>query len=90
MEVKHEKSNKRFVAKIDNNEAELSYRILDDGTLDYHRTYVPENLRGQGIAQKVTEEALNFAKDQNKKVKPSCPFVEKYIEKNQHYQDLLA
>jgi len=89
LEIKHDKKNQRFYAEKNHKESELLYKKIDEQTLDYYSTYVPESLREQGIAGQVTEYALQYAKDNHYQVVPSCPYVKSYIDKHPKYQSLL-
>jgi predicted GNAT family acetyltransferase len=61
--VHHDNAARRFTADIDGVEAVLEYRELDGGTLDYYHTFVPQSLRGAGIASRLTDAALRYARD---------------------------
>ena len=86
--------------QVHRNEQAQSFEITRDGeraALDYEmqgpdlaltHTYVPDAWRGQGVAQKLAEAALNYARENNFKVLPYCPFVRKFIERHEAYQDL--
>ncbi len=89
--VMHEKSSQQFVAVVEGKTAYLDYDILNNGTLlDYHHTFVPPELRGRNIAQDIVKFALEYAKQNHLHIKPSCPYVERYIEKHPEYQSLIA
>lgn len=53
-------------------------------------TVVDEKYRGQGFASKLIKEILEYAKNNNLKVKPLCSFVFHYLEKHSEYKDILA
>ncbi|KTD69844.1 glutaredoxin [Legionella santicrucis] len=89
LNIRHDKKNQKFYVKKNNEESNLKYKKLDEQTLDYYATYVPENLRNQGIADNITDYALQYAKDENYQVFPSCPYVKSYIEKHPKYQSLV-
>ncbi len=61
--------------------------ILDLGkqTLDIYRTFVPNALRGRGIAAALTERALQYADEMGYTVIPSCSYVERYMERHQRH-----
>lgn len=90
IEVKHDRENHMFVAHIDGKEAYLRYLLVGSGTADFIKTYVPYELRGRGIAGKVVEAALKYAKENQLKVIPSCSYVETYIERHKEYADLVG
>jgi len=89
-EVTHDQTAKRFVVKEDGKEAYLEYRERDDGTLDYAHTFTPEELRGRGIAGDVVGAALDWAKETDKKVIPSCPFVQTYLKRHKEYKSTIV
>lgn len=89
MDIKHDKDNKRFYLKKENQVSELNYKKIDEQTLDYYRTFVPKPLRGQGIAARITAFALDYAKDNQFEVIPSCPYVKNYADKHPEYASII-
>jgi len=89
LEIKHDKDNQRFFALVEGREAYLQYLKIDLTTLDYYKTYVPYELRGKGIAGKIVESALNYARENNLKIVPTCSYVETFIERHPVYNDLV-
>lgn len=90
LEVRHDADRRRFYIPLDEGEAHLDYREKDDATLDYAHTYVSPDLRGQGLAGRVVEKALDHAREEGLKVEPSCPFVASFLKDHPEYQDLRA
>ena len=62
-------------------EAYLQYRLLDDGRADYYSTYVPDECRGGGTGARLVMKALEWAKEQQLEVIPSCWFVAKVMQR---------
>lgn len=60
----------------------LEYRTVDAQTLDFHHTYVPDALRGRGVAALLAKAGLAFAKQQGFKVIPSCSYIEVYLQRH--------
>jgi predicted GNAT family acetyltransferase len=90
-DIRHEPQAQRFVLEVNGDTALIRYRRLDEhGTLDLHHTYTPPALRGSGIASRITEHALRYAREHGHKVVPSCPFVAAFIERHPEYRDLVA
>ncbi len=87
MEVIHDTQNKSFVIKIDNASSYVSYS-LNDKVMELYTTYTPPQLRGKGLAEKVVRAALNYAKENNLKVIPSCSYVRIFIERHPEYKSL--
>ncbi len=88
-EVKHDKSRERFFIDIEGDNVHLDYNLKDD-KIDLYHTYTPPQLRGRGLAGKVVEFAFKYAKENNLKVIPSCPFIPHFLEKNPQYNELVA
>lgn len=91
-DVIHHRNSSRFVVELDDgDEAYLDYREREDGVLDYVHTFVPESHRGGGIAGQIVLEALEHARRQGRRIKPSCPFVRHVIEdEHPEYRTLVA
>lgn len=77
--VRHEASKNRFLVVIDGVEAVLEYRASPN-SIDFFRTYVPDALRGKGLAALLVAEGLRYAKEKNLRVIPTCSYVKKYVE----------
>lgn len=59
----------------------LTYREHDDQIVLMH-TEVPESYRGKGFADKLAKAALEYAKQKNLAVVPSCRFVRAYLKRH--------
>lgn len=70
--------------------AEVTFPETDPGIRDFNHTFVDDSLRGQGIAAKLVKAAAEKAREDGKKVRPSCSYAVKWFEKNPDYADLLA
>ncbi len=53
-------------------------------------TNVAGKLEGQGIGKSLVDEAINFAKSNNMKIKPVCPFANAVMRKNGRYAALMV
>ena len=91
IKVYHNSVSNRFEANVNSGLCELNYEKEGSGTLDFKRTFVPESLRHKGIGHKLVEQALDYAREEYYRVKPSCPFVKKVVEENKkRYEDLIV
>ncbi len=88
LEINHDKSAQRFETTIEGKVGYLSYQERGD-TLVYDHTIVPPELGGQGVGSALAKYALDYAREQNKKVIPQCSFVAAYIKKHPEYQALV-
>lgn len=87
--VEHEPERKRFVLKIEGGEAELTYR-RQGNTLVFDHTGVPPALQHRGLANRLAEAALGYARAQQLRVEPECRFLAIYLKRHPEHQDLLA
>jgi uncharacterized protein len=88
-EVIHEKENQRFVIYADGNEVYVEYK-MEEKEINLYHTFTHPALRGKGIAAHVVRAALEFAKENNLKVIPTCSYVQSFIAKNDEYKELVA
>jgi predicted GNAT family acetyltransferase len=87
MEVIHDTTKQAFVVNIENTSSYVAYSI-SDGIMELYTTYTPPQLRGRGLAEKVVRAALNYAKENNLRVLPSCSYVKVFIERHPEYKSL--
>ncbi|HKH92944.1 MAG TPA: GNAT family N-acetyltransferase [Gemmatimonadaceae bacterium] len=87
--VSHDPNTGRFEIRTDEGTALLTY--LRHGTeLEMMHTEVPQALEGRGYGAALAEAALDYARQQGAKVRPSCPFVAAYIQRHPAYEDLVT
>lgn len=65
----------RFYIEQDNQLiAELDFQVKD-GVLDAYHTGVRPQFEGQGIAGRLFDEMVKYAREHDYKVLPSCPYI---------------
>lgn len=69
--------------------AEITYQNLDENTIVADHTYVSEALNGKGAGKLLLKELVNWARLNNKKIKPVCSFVVAQMNKMEEYHDLI-
>jgi uncharacterized protein len=89
-EILHDKEKQKFFMIIKDEESYLRYRMVDDKRIHFLTTFVPPSQRGKGIAQKVVEAGLNFARENQYVVSTSCWYVEDFLERSDKYKDLAG
>jgi predicted GNAT family acetyltransferase len=68
--------------------AEMVIAIIDKRLIVYH-TEVSEKLRGEGIAAKLMEQMVNYARSNSLKVVPLCPYVLAQFKRHtEQYKDI--
>ena len=90
MTVEHDADRRRFVVWLGGDEAYLQYQPLGPALLDYESTYVPDHLRGRGVATAIVRHALDYARANALRVRPTCWFVQEIIERYPEYRPLAA
>lgn len=70
--------------------AELTYFKSGDGEITIDHTEVDEKLRGQGVGEQLVKAAVDHARDNDLKIKVTCPYAQKVIDENPEYKDVLA
>ena len=86
--VWHNAAASRFEATVDGHLAMAEYGLAD-GRMVFTHTFVPPELRGRGIADKLVRAALDFARAQNCRVVPQCSYVAVFIRRHPEFQALL-
>jgi hypothetical protein len=76
----------QFEVRADGELAFLQYRFHDDMLWLMH-TEVPKVLEGRGIASILARYGLEWAKENNIKVKVVCPFVAAFLKRHPDYYE---
>ena len=62
--------------------AQITFEEIEKGIFNINHTFVDESLRGQGIASKLVQEAVNEIESRNGSVQATCSYAKKWLEKN--------
>ncbi len=89
MEVKKGK-NKFYIGIEKAPLAEIIFSINEEGIIVAESTKVSEELGGKGAGKLILKELVDWARKENRKIKPLCPFIIAQMEKNSEYHDMLA
>ena len=81
MNVEHQPGKQRFVVLSGGMESVLEYRVLPRNGIDFSRTFVPEELRGQGIAEKLVRTGIAWAREEGYTLQASCWYVKRFLER---------
>ena len=85
--ITHNQANHAFEVLIDGQLSKLDY--IQDGKnfVITHVGVFPAH-RGQGIAAKIVEAGLQYAKENSLRVVPMCSYAATYIRRNPQYLEL--
>ena len=87
LEIVHNPSESRFETWIDGNLSKLDY-ILDGKNVVITHVGVHPSLRGQGVAGRIVESSLAYARENSLRVIPMCSYAAAFIRRHPEYAEL--
>lgn len=90
MTTEHDREARRFTITSPSGTAVLAYAPAGPGVLELYSTYVPPGDRGNGVAARLVEAALAYARLEGLRIIPSCWYVAGWIERHPEHADLLS
>ena len=82
--VRHNVAEHRFETTVGGFLAVAEYE-LTAGIVVFTHTFVPGELRGRGVAEKLVRAALEWARGERRRVVPACSYVARFIERNPEF-----
>jgi uncharacterized protein len=89
LQVVHNTAQSRFECHVEGELCVAEYQHMGS-TLQFHHTWVAPRLEGQGIAARLVETGLAYARAAGFKVQPTCSYVAAYMQRHPETMDLLA
>ena len=86
--ITHNTEKQRFERTENGLTAVVEYR-QSENEIELTHTFVPPPLEGQGIAASLTRAALEYARAENLRVRPTCSYARAYIRCHPEYDDLV-
>lgn len=65
---------------------QLDYTLKENGVMAIDHTEVREDMQGEGLAGKLLDHTVNYAKENKLKVDPICSYAASKFKKNSDYQ----
>ena len=90
MSVHHDPATRRFTLAVPSGTAELAYAAAGPGVLEYYSTYVPPDDRGKGIADRLVQAAVDYARSEGVRIIPSCWYVAAWLRQHPQHADLIS
>ena len=87
LDITHNPADDRFEVWIDGKLSKLDYIQEAKNFVIAHVGVYPEH-RGQGVAGKIVEAALQYARENGLRVIPMCSYAAAYIRRNPHHMEL--
>ncbi|MFA7700466.1 MAG: GNAT family N-acetyltransferase [Bacilli bacterium] len=73
----------------DNALAEVTFKKHKDNIIILDHTYVNRKLRGRGMGKILVDRVVQYARENNLKIIPTCPFAKDIMEMSKAYADVL-
>lgn len=89
LEVIHNEAGQRFEVVLGDAVAYLVY-ARDGSSMTMQHTEVPKAFEGKGIASRIAQAAMDFARDNGLKVIPHCPYVAGWITRHPEYESITV
>lgn len=80
--IRHDERLGKFSIELDGSEAYLSYTVVDGTTLDFRHTFVPPELRGRQLAERLVAAGFAYAREHGYRVVPTCSYVQRRVERD--------
>ena len=90
MSIEHDRVAQRFTVSVASGTAVLAYMPAGPGVLELYSTYVPAADRGKGVAGRLVEAAVGYARSEGLRIIPTCWYVAQWIRQHPEHADLLS
>lgn len=70
--------------------AEISYVWSGEQKIIANHTWVDDSLRGQGMARQLLDVLVDFARQKQLKIVPTCSYVEVMFRREKSFSDVVA
>ena len=81
-DIIHQANQQQFIGMVEGKESSLRYRRLDAKTIDAYSTFVPPELRVQGIADQLARAFFNWTQAEGLTIVPSCRYIDVWLRRN--------
>ncbi|MDP4662531.1 MAG: N-acetyltransferase [Salibacteraceae bacterium] len=79
-----------FIMKFgDEVAANMTYSRINAHNIILDHTAVAPSMKGKGVGKQIVQHMVDWARENNQKVLPLCPFAKSVIERNPEMQDIL-
>lgn len=93
IEIKQTNSETKGFFKATENEKQaglMTYSWAGTDKFIINHTEVSQDFNGKGVGKKLVLAAVDFARKENKKIIPLCPFAKATFDKNEDLRDVLS
>ena len=90
VQVKINDKKGSFFIEIDGKqEAEMTFVFAGEDKIIIDHTGVNPGNEGKGLGKQMVAQAVTYARENNIKIIPLCPFAKKVFDKTQEFRDVL-
>lgn len=85
----NQKNGRAFLAQEGGTKAEMTFTKPNDRFIIIDHTEVDDSLRGQGVGRKLLTEIVTYARKNEVKIMPLCPYAKSVFDKDESIRDVL-
>ncbi|PAU94800.1 GNAT family N-acetyltransferase [Aliifodinibius salipaludis] len=92
MDIQHKTGESKgsfFIEEDGKIKAKITYSEAGQSKIIIDHTEVSDELRGKSIGKALVKHAVNYARENELRVIPLCPFAKSIIERDESLQDVL-
>ncbi|WP_207435582.1 GNAT family N-acetyltransferase [Sabulibacter ruber] len=83
LDIRHDEEAQQFTALLEQEDiGELAYGLPEPEVMDFQHTFIEEEHRGKGYANKLIKHGIDYATSKGYQVRASCPAVARYLEQH--------
>jgi len=90
IDLRDNQDRSRYELSIDGRVVSVADYVVRGDSMIFPHTYTEPAHRGQGLAERVVQMALDDARRAGRTVVPQCWFVAEFIDDHPEYRDLVA
>jgi predicted GNAT family acetyltransferase len=90
--TRHDPARHRIEAVLEDGEVAgySQYRVVREDTWSFFHTEVDDRYEGQGIGSQLAAGVMDFLREHDLLIVPTCPFLRSYMAGHEDTHDLLA
>ncbi|MCL1672009.1 GNAT family N-acetyltransferase [Elizabethkingia ursingii] len=93
MEIKHKREGSKGVfeaIEYDRVVGLMTYSVAGEDKIIIDHTEVDEAFGGKGIGKQLVNAGVDYARENNIKIIPLCPYANRVLHSSDEYKDILA
>lgn len=89
LEMKQD-GNSFYLGEASDKTAEIHFVPNGNNLIIVDHTFVSESLRGQKVGDALVKRIVEYAREEQLKILPLCPFAKSQFDRHSEYHDVLA